>query len=295
MIFNFNDFLILENFINDKNFSILNEDVLNSKIDNSIKFGIVVATYKLSSDNPVNSSRSKYTDSVSLLSDCINSIKNQTYKNWHLYIIGDAYEGDDEVKELLNSLLNTNQYTYYNLSKPGERNSDISSEELRYVGGVKAANKGISLCISDGIAYIARIDHDDKWKPNHLEILAKAYTQYDDLAFVFTKARKKINSGNSNKKYLVFPENKYDLKIDNKGYVSGETAHASVSWNTKLVGNFKYRGVNDQKNKDPKNEKTMPADVDMFRRMMSFIKENGYHYIYIPKLTTLVRNRKGKF
>jgi hypothetical protein len=151
------------------------------------------------------------------------------------------------------------------------------------------------MCHSDGIEYIARIDHDDKWKNNHLELLAKAYTQFPTLAFVFTKARKKIDAGNSNKKYLMFPEEDITLDINNKGYVSGSIAHASVSWSTKLIRPIKYRTVDDQKTSEPKNSSTMPGDVDMFRRFMSHIKDKGYNYMYIPKLTTYIRNRKGKF
>ena len=41
--------------------------------------------------------------------------------------------------------------------------------------------------------------------------------------------------------------------------------------------------------------KTNPADVDMFNRMMKILKDKGHKYMYIPKLTSFYRNRKGKF
>jgi glycosyltransferase involved in cell wall biosynthesis len=295
MITSYNDFLIVENFVNDSNFSLLVEKNLTNKIDNNIKFGIVLPTYKISKDYKANSGRADYVTTVDVITDTINSIKSQTYKNWILYVIGDAYEGDKEIKDLLSSMLNSEQYKYHNLSKPGERDSDMSSEELRFTGGTAATNKGINMCHSDGIEYIARIDHDDKWKPKHLELLAKAYTQHPNLAFVFTQGRKKVDAGNSSKKYMMFPNEKPTLDIDNKGYVSGSTAHSSVSWCPKLTGKFNYRNPNDQKNTEPKNTKTLPGDIDMFKRMMKTIKEKGHHYMYIPQMTTYVRNRKGEF
>ena len=295
MLISFDDFNLLENFIDDTNFSMLLEKNLSNKIDDSIKFGIVLPTYKIKEDMGVNNARAKYTNSIKVLTDSITSIKNQTYKNWVLYIVGDAYEGDQEVKDLLSSLLKPEQYKYHNLSKPGERDSNITAEEKRFTGGIAAMNKGLSMCKSDGLNYIARIDHDDKWKPNHLELIAKAYTQFPNTAFIFTKARKKVDAGNSDKTYFFFPQKDKILDINNKGYVKGETAHASVSWRTDLTGNFKYRNVEDQKNTEPKNKETLPGDVDMFTRMMKHIKDKEYNYMYIPKLTTFIRNRKGKF
>jgi hypothetical protein len=148
----------------------------------------------------------------------------------------------------------------------------------------------------DGIKYIARLDHDDKWKSNHLELLAKAYTQFPELGFVFTQGRKKSDSPASSKKYVFWPDVKPALDVNNKGYTIGSTAHGSVSWRPDVVGKFRYRGAKDQKNTEPKNSKTLSGDVDMFGRMMDKIKDSdNIKYMYIPQLTTYVRNRKGKF
>lgn len=275
---------------------LITEKNLTSQIDNNIKFAIVMATYKIDTDSKANTSRAKYMTSKEILTDCINSIKNQKYKNWKLFIVGDAYSDEPELKGILSDLLSSDQYTFHNLSKPGERdNTSYSSEEIRITGGIGAVNKGLNLAKNEGFKYIARIDHDDKWTPNHLELLAKAYTQFDDLSFVYTGARKKIDAGNSNQKYLQMPELTTTLDINNKLYVKGKTAQAAVSWNTDLIGNIKYRNVEQQKNTEPKRSETQPGDVDMFDRMMELIKTKKLNYMHIPKLTVYIRNRKGKF
>ena len=64
-----------------------------------------------------------------------------------------------------------------------------------------------------------------------------------------------------------------------------------------MLGDLKYRDAAAQSKSEPKIPltKTMPADADMFKRMMGIIKDKGHKYMYIPKLTSFYRNRKGKF
>jgi hypothetical protein len=64
-----------------------------------------------------------------------------------------------------------------------------------------------------------------------------------------------------------------------------------------MVGDIRYRDPEQQSKTEPKipMTKTVQADVDMFKRMMGVIKDNGHKYMYIPRLTSFYRNRKGKF
>ena len=39
----------------------------------------------------------------------------------------------------------------------------------------------------------------------------------------------------------------------------------------------------------------LPADWDMFKRVMMNVKDKGKNYMYIPKVTSFYRNREGKF
>lgn len=297
-LISYDDFLLVEKYIGSQ-FEILLEKNLTNDIDKKIKFGIVMPTHKIS-DGGAQKGREKYMNTPNLLKDSLGSIRDQKYDNYVVYVVGDAYDGDDEIKTVMEEIIPKGKLKYHNLSTPGERNKGFTKEQFRYTAGCGAMNKGLELAKSDGIDYIVRIDHDDKWTPNHLELLAKAYTQYPELAYVFTRSRKKVDAMNSSKKYMYQPrEERHITTIEpnNLGFTYGEVSHSAVSWRPSMLGDIRYRDAQQQSKSEPKNPltKTMPADADMFKRMMGIIKDKGHKYMYIPRLTSFYRNRKGKF
>ena len=154
----------------------------------------------------------------------------------------------------------------------------------------------------DGCDYIVRIDHDDKWAPNHLELLAKAYSQYPDLGFVFTRSKKKVTAHNTSKTVFMQPQKEYEMKPNNKGYGANDTSHSAVSWRPSITGDLRYRNPDQQKNTAPKlkgaptgSGGVLPADWDMFKRVMNNVRDKNKNYMYIPKVTSFYRNREGKF
>ena len=297
-VISYDDFLLIEKYVG-SNFQILLEKNLTSDIDTKIKFGIVMPTHKIS-DGGAQKGRDKYMNTPALLRDSLGSIKDQKYDNYTVYLVGDAYDGDDEIKTVMGETLPKEKLKYNNLSSPGERNKGFTKEQFRFTAGCGAMNKGLQMAKADGCDYIVRIDHDDKWSPNHLELLAKAYTQYPELAYVFTRSRKKVDATNSSKKYMYQPRDERHTDViepNNLGFTYGEVSHSAVSWRPSMMGNIKYRDAQDQSKTEPKNPltKTIPADADMFKRMMGIIKDKGHKYMYVPKLTSFYRNRKGKF
>ena len=297
-VISYDDFLLVEKYMG-PNFEILLEKNLTNDIDKKIKFGIVMPTHKIS-DGGAQKGREKYMNTPNLLKDSLGSIKDQKYDNYVVYVVGDAYDGDDEIKTVMEEIIPKGKLKYHNLSSPGERNKGFTKEQFRYTAGCGAMNKGLQMAKADGVDYIVRIDHDDKWSPDHLELLAKAYTQYPELAYVFTRSRKKVDAMNSSKKYMHQPrEERHITSIEpnNLGFTYGEVSHSAVSWRPSMMGDIRYRDAHDQSKSEPKIPltKTMPADADMFKRMMTIMKDKGHKYMYIPRLTSFYRNRKGKF
>lgn len=297
-VISYDDFLLVEKYMG-PNFEILLEKNLTNDIDKKIKFGIVMPTHKIS-DGGAQKGREKYMNTPNLLKDSLGSIKDQKYDNYVVYVVGDAYDGDDEIKTVMEEIIPKGKLKYHNLSSPGERNKGFTKEQFRYTAGCGAMNKGLQMAKADGVDYIVRIDHDDKWSPDHLELLAKAYTQYPELAYVFTRSRKKVDAMNSSKKYMYQPrEERHTTNIEpnNLGFTYGEVSHSAVSWRPSMMGDIRYRDAQDQSKSEPKIPltKTMPADADMFKRMMTIMKDKGHKYMYIPRLTSFYRNRKGKF
>jgi glycosyltransferase involved in cell wall biosynthesis len=274
-----------------ENFDGLIIESLGNEVDDKLKIGIVIATHKI--DN----SRSEYMSTPEVLKDCLESIASQSYKNWKVFIVGDCYDGDEEITKVMKECLG-NKYEFHNLSSPGERNLDIPTNEKKITGGTKAWNKGISMAESAGMDIIAKIDHDDKWKNNHLMTLAKAYTQYPETAFVFTKSAKKPVGGGTSKRVLYYPNGISIKKIeeDNHFAQGGNTSHSAVSWRL-LPGikGIRYRGSADQKSSEPKRASVMPVDADIYSLIKERIKDKGYKYMYIPELTSLYRNSEGEF
>jgi glycosyltransferase involved in cell wall biosynthesis len=303
-VITFEEYNLLESYLSSENFHILLEKNLSSKIDNNIKFGIVMATHDMSAGR-ANKKRAEHMTTPGVLSDALKSIKNQKYKNWKIYIVADKYEGDEnEIKEVMKEIIPDSQIQYKNRSTPGERNNKKwTTKQIRFTAGCGALNDALNMADKDGCDYIVRLDHDDKWSPNHLEVLAKAYSQYPDLGFVFTRSKKKVTAHNTAKTVFMQPQKDgIEMKPNNKGYGANDTSHSAVSWRPSIVGKLRYRNPDQQRNTAPKLKGApsnsggiLPADWDMFKRVMMNVKDKKKNYMYIPKVTSFYRNREGKF
>lgn len=101
------------------------------------------------------------------LERALRSIENQTYKNYHIYVIGDNYSDKEGLKKICAKF---NQLTVVNIPFAQERDKyPFGDYRLFCAGGVTACNYGISLALKDGFEYICHLDHDDYWEPSHLK------------------------------------------------------------------------------------------------------------------------------
>jgi glycosyltransferase involved in cell wall biosynthesis len=302
-IISYADFLLVEQYISPE-FNILLEKNLTSEIDNDIKFGIIMATHDLSAGR-ANKDRSNYVTTPEVLTDALNSIKNQKFKNWKIYLTADKYDNDQEILDVIKEIIPDDQIEYKNRSTPGERdNTKWTTKQIRFTAGCAALNDSLNMAKKDKCDYIVRLDHDDKWSPNHLELIAKAYTQFPDLGFVFTRSKKKVDAYNTKKRFFMQPQQDgIKMELNNKGYGDNDTSHSAVSWRPSIIGDLRYRNPDQQKNTEPiRNKKgptgsggVLPADWDMFKRVMDNVRQKKKNYMYIPRVTSFYRNRKGKF
>ena len=134
------------------------------------------------------------------LEETINSVFNQTYKNWNLFIIDD--NSQDDSKKILSKFKE-------------KKNYNINTVFL-------TKNKGVSFCRNLGIRlsnskYISFIDSDDYWKRDKLEkqifFMEKfnhKFTYTDYTPFVIKKERKIF------KKEIIVPNSfNYNQFINN--------------------------------------------------------------------------------
>lgn len=96
----------------------------------------------------------------------IPSVISQTYKNFELLIIADGCTDDTE--EVINSFKD-NRIKILNISRDKKRYPE-TVENHWFAGPVIANNKGLENASGD---WIARIDDDDIWTHDHLEVLLR--------------------------------------------------------------------------------------------------------------------------
>lgn len=111
-----------------------------------------------------------------LIERSVTSVLAQTYQNFELIIIGDCCTDDTE--ELVSKIKDP-RVRFFNLSKRGYRYPP-TAENHWLAGPVVPANKGLELVRGK---WIARIDDDDTWTPDHIETLLK-FAQSGNYEFV---------------------------------------------------------------------------------------------------------------
>lgn len=121
-----------------------------------MKFGIVIATYQRADGK-----------TPFFLSRALRSINRQVHRDFHVFLIGDKYEDDQEFREL-SSIVPQNIYA---------ENLEVAVERERYpegghplwaTGGLNAMNRAVEVGLEMGIRYFCHLDHDDHWAPDHL-------------------------------------------------------------------------------------------------------------------------------
>lgn len=111
-----------------------------------------------------------------LVERAVASVLAQTYKNLELIIVGDHCT--DNTEELL-SRINDSRIRFYNLPSR-DRNYRQTVENHWFVGGAIPANKAMELARGQ---WIARVDDDDTWTPDHIEKLLR-FAQQGNYEFV---------------------------------------------------------------------------------------------------------------
>jgi glycosyltransferase involved in cell wall biosynthesis len=111
-----------------------------------------------------------------LIERAVVSVLSQTYTNIELMIVGDHCT--DNTAELLAEIKDPRLF-FYNLSSR-RRSYRQTVENHWFVGGATPANKAMELARGQ---WIARVDDDDTWSPDHIEKLLR-FAQQGQYEFV---------------------------------------------------------------------------------------------------------------
>lgn len=121
-----------------------------------------------------------------VLKRAVESLKAQTHTDYKLFLIGDHYTDQKEF-DSFKFFLPKGKYYMENLPFSPERERYKNpSKELWACGGTNAINYAIDKALEQGFQYVALLDHDDMWYPNHLELVNKAI-EVTNSPFIITK------------------------------------------------------------------------------------------------------------
>ena len=134
-----------------------------------------------------------YNRSSILMERAFTSVLAQSYKNFEYVIVGDHC--NDETEKLVSEVKDP-RIRFYNLPNRGWRYPE-TAENHWLAGPVVPANQALEMATGQ---WIARIDDDDTWTPDHLEVLLKL-AQDNNYEFVSGQyeteenGKKKIHEG----------------------------------------------------------------------------------------------------
>ena len=204
------------------------------------------------------------------LARALNAIKNQTYQEYKVFLIGDKYNDSYEFCKLATEILPADKIYYENLPVAIERDRyPTGGMPLWRCGGANARNHGIDIAISNGYDYVCHLDHDDYWDTNHLELISNVINHDPTFAFIHTQSTY-MNS--------ILPNTEQSNIVVNRLPIPGQLIHSSVCINHKLLP-LRYR--------DTFHETGIPnaSDADLWERLSAVIIDNNYKSYYIPLLT----------
>ena len=211
----------------------------------------------------------------------LQSLLNQTYKNWEWIIVDDS-DDDDKTFNLLKEI---SEIDYRIKVFKNPRKSGSIGELKRWAAG---------LCYGE---YLCELDHDDELTVKCLEYIVKTFKKYPEAGFAYTDSAEVYEEDGSNVKY-------------EDGFCLGYGSYRQESYNGKI-----YEVVNGPK-VNPKTIRHIvgvPNHIRCWRRD-SYFKVNGHNphlhvcddyeliiktflttkIAYIPKLGYIqYRNKEG--
>jgi glycosyltransferase involved in cell wall biosynthesis len=99
--------------------------------------------------------------SSSFLTRALNSIANQTYQDYKIFLTGDRYENNEEFETICKSFPYPEKLFYQNLEVAKERDIFDNKVDIWKFGGTNAINHAINTLSDEGFNYIVKLDHDD--------------------------------------------------------------------------------------------------------------------------------------
>ncbi len=205
------------------------------------------------------------------LERAISSVFNQRHTDFKLFLIGDHYENNEELLNIV-SKFPANKIFLKNLSVAAEREKYITDKKLIWLyGGVNAVNRSISFALNEGFEYVCHLDHDDYWEDAHLSEINDCI-HMTGSPWMCTKSTHGINNS-------ILPKINSSSKLIEAYPFSSKLIHSSVCMNFKQIP-LRYRNVFEEEGKIG-----LPADADLWERTRHYLTIKKLKSYYINSLT----------
>lgn len=191
------------------------------------------------------------------------SVSQQTYPELEVVVVGDYCT--DNTEDVIYATPYRYRARFHNL---GPREKEITDPEMRWLTGpVRATNKATELCKGE---WIAHLDDDDIWTPDHVEIM---YNFAIDYGFDF------VSCAYIKKTYGQFQ------KVSGEE-IDGKKVGGCQTWlyRTEIARQFPY---DEQCYKKPINR---VSDLDVAERIV----QSGYKIGYLDEVGAYVLPRPGE-
>lgn len=221
-------------------------------------FGIVITTYQRKDGRtPV------------VIKRALDSIFNQTYLNFKVYVIGDKYENNKEFINLFNDYPEHKLY-FENLPFAKERDVYSTKAIIWAYAGCYANNYGINKAVSEGYEYVCHLDHDDEWLPDHLQSI-KNCIDITGADWICTKSNHINNS--------VLPNINSNDQIIKFMPAGGKLIHSSVCMNFNKIP-LRHRNIYEETGKIG-----FPGDYDLWERTREYLEFHKLTSCLVNKIT----------
>lgn len=209
------------------------------------------------------------------LEKTLSSLFCQTHPDFKLYLIGDRFEGEEDLLNLI-SKFDNEKIHFKNLEVAKERDFYEDKNALWLYGGVNALNEGIEISLAESNNFICHLDHDDYWSPNHLELINKCITETGS-DWMCTKS-KYVRNGT----FIIdtiLPLSDSNDEFSSFLPVPHGVVHSSVCVNFKNIP-LRYRDILKET-----GNLGLPSDADLLQRCRDFIEANNLKSTLINVLT----------
>lgn len=204
-----------------------------------------------------------------LLARALDSVLAQKYRHWKVFLVGDRYEDDAEFESLA-ARIPPHRIFATNRWRRTER--DVwSGHALWMCAGCGAANHSLDVMQGCGVEYVACLDHDDVWSPEHLGTLADCYARHPEAAFVCTQAR--------HDRLGVVPANISEPCCVDGSTLESNVVHSATSWRPGLVP-LRYRVL-----AEVAPWARRPGDLDLWLRIGDCLRGGPWTMMCVPKVT----------